>query len=111
MSADELLRAFCYFLLFPAYTYFALIAWNRKQWLIAGGYGLLAMFFALLMSGLVLRHYYEPVPLLLVGNTAVVVLLTVTVTWRATMTMMDALRAIRLERTIGRRVEFRVDSD
>jgi hypothetical protein len=105
MNLDELLRAFCYFLLFPAYIYFALIAWNRKQYLIAGGYGLLALFFALLMFGLVIQYYYEPMPELLRISTGVVVLLALVVIWRATLTVAAIWRAI------GHKSDFRVDSD
>jgi hypothetical protein len=84
MSMDEAIRAFGYFLMFPAFTFFALIAFNRKQWLIAASYALLSAFFLLLLAGLVLRHYYAPIPALLTINTTIVAVLTLVVTWRAT---------------------------
>lgn len=109
MTIDELIRAFCYFLLFPAYTYFALIAYNRRAWSSAASHGLLAAFFCMLMFGLVLRHYYVPVPTLLYGNTAIVVALTIVVTWRATAIFMAALQAMMIECISGKRGELRID--
>ena len=105
MTIDEFVRTFCYFLLFPALLYIGLIAWNRRQRLVAVTYVALSMFFALLMVGLLLRHYYMPIPILLYGNTAVVIGLTYAVTWRATVLMMDALRSRVSEFVILREVD------
>lgn len=91
MTLDELIRAFCYFLVFPAFIFFGLIAYNRKQFLVAFGHFLLAAFFFLLLTGLVVRHYYQPVLVLLHLNTAVVAALTFAVTWRATAVMVAGL--------------------
>ena len=44
------------------------------------------------MVGMLLRHYYAPIPILLYSNTAIIIGLTFAVTWRATVLMMDALR-------------------
>jgi hypothetical protein len=93
MTPDELVRAFSYFVMFPSYVYFALIAWNRQQRLVALGYGLLSAFFGLLLAGLVLLHYREPVFPLLYANTGIVALLALAVTWRAMKTLVDALCA------------------
>ena len=90
MTVDEFIRAFGYFIMFPAYFYFALIAWNRQQRLVAMSYGLLSAFFGMLLAGLVLLHYREPVMPLLYANTGIVALLALAVTWRATMTVVDA---------------------
>jgi len=84
MSMDEAVRAFGYFLMFPAYAFFGLIAFNRKQWLVAVSYFLLSAFFFLLLAGLVLRHYVAPLPVLLSIDTGIVATLTAVVTWRAT---------------------------
>ena len=103
MSIDELLRAFSYFLIFPAYIFFGFIHYNRRQHLVAVGHFLLGAFFMLLMVGLILRHYYVPIPALLYANTTVVVALTVVVTWRATVVAMASLTesmAIKLEREL-----------
>jgi hypothetical protein len=91
MTPDEFLRAFAYFIMFPAYFYFALIAWNRQQRLVAISYALLSAFFGLLLAGLVLLRYAEPIRPLLYVNTGVVLVLAGAVTWRATMTVVDAL--------------------
>lgn len=90
MTLDEFVRAFGYFIMFPAYLYFALIAWNRRQRLVAVSYGLLSAFFGLLLAGLVLLHYREPVFPLLYINTGIVAALAIAVTWRATVTLIDA---------------------
>ena len=105
MTIDELVRTFCYFLLFPAFLYIGLITWNRGQRLIASAYFMLSMFFALVMIGMLLRHYYMPIPVLLFGNTAVIIGLTFAVTWRATALMMDALRSRVSEFVILREVD------
>ena len=91
MTIDEFARAFAYFIMFPAYFYFALIAWNRQQRLVAISYALLSAFFGLLLAGLVLLHYAEPIRPLLYVNTGVVLVLAGAVTWRATVTVVDAL--------------------
>ena len=91
MSFDELLRAFCYFLIFPAFTFFGFLHFNRRQRLVAVGHFLLGAFFLLLMVGLVTRHYYQPITVLLYANTIVVVALTVVVTWRATVLVVASL--------------------
>ena len=65
MSFDEWVRAFCYFLMFPAFVYFGLIAHNRRQFLVGLSYFALGAFFLLLLVGLVLGHYYYPIPALL----------------------------------------------
>ncbi len=105
MTIDELVRTFCYFLLFPALLYIGLISWNRRQRWVAATYVMLSAFFALLMVGLLLRHYYAPIPVLLYGNTAIVIGLTFAVTWRATVLMMDALRSRVSEFVILREVD------
>ena len=105
MTIDEFVRTFCYFLLFPALLYIGLIAWNRRQRWIAATYVMLSAFFALLMIGLLLRHYYTPIPVLLYCNTAVVIGLTFAVTWQATVLMMDALRSRVSEFVILREVD------
>lgn len=91
MTYDEWIRAFCYFLLFPAYIYFGLITYNRRQFGVAATYFGLAAFFVLLFAGLVLGHYHHPIPLLLSVNTGVVIVVTVVTTWRATAIMLAAL--------------------
>lgn len=91
MAFDELIRAFCYFLIFPAYIYFGLITWNRRQFGVALTYFGLAAFFFLLFAGLLLRHYQHPIPVLSTVNTCVVVMLTVITTWRTTSILMTAL--------------------
>lgn len=93
MTYDEWVRAFCYFLIFPAYIYFGLITWNRRQFGVAMTYFGLAAFFLLLFMGLVLGHYHHPIPLLLNVNTGVVVVLTAVTTWRSTSIMLSALVA------------------
>lgn len=103
MANDEMLRAFCYFLIFPAFIFFGFVHFNRRQHLVAVGHFLLGIFFMLLMLGLVLRHYYYPIPALLYANTSVVVALTVVVTWRATVLAVGSLAesmAIHLEREL-----------
>ena len=106
MTLDEFVRTFCYFLLFPAFLYIGLISWNRRQWLVAAMYVLLSCFFALVMVGMLLRHYYVPIPILLYGNTAIAIGLTFAVTWRATVLMMDALRSRVSEFVILREVDL-----
>lgn len=106
MTVDEWVRAFCYFLMFPAFIYFALIAWNRRQRLVASSYFALAAFFLLLLVGLVLGHYHRPIPVLLQVNTGVVVVLCTLVTWRATTTMMTALLAAHVESVVLREAEY-----
>lgn len=91
MTIDEFARAFAYFIMFPAYFYFALIAWNRQQRLVAISYALLSAFFGLLLAGLVLLHHASPIRSLLYANTVVVLVLAGAVTWRATVTVLDAL--------------------
>lgn len=91
MMIDEWVRAFCYFLIFPAFLYFGLISWNRRQLGVALTYFTLSGFFLLLFVGLVLGHYREPIPALLMVNTGVVVALTLAVTYRATAIMLAAL--------------------
>lgn len=93
MSYDEWVRAFCYFLIFPAFIYFGLITYNRRQWMVAATYFTLSGFFLLLFVGLVLGHYYRPIPALLTVNTVVVVATAVAVTFRATLLMLAALRS------------------
>ena len=93
MMLDERVRAFCYFLIFPAYIYFGLITWNRRQFGVAATYFGLAAFFLLLFVGLVRGHYHHPIPVLLQVNTGVVVVLTAVTTWRATSIMLSALVA------------------
>ena len=103
MSVDELLRAFCYFLIFPAFTFFGFVHFNRRQRLVAVGHFLLSAFFLLLMIGLVTRHYYQPITVLLYANTIVVLLLTIVVTWRATVIVVasaTAHMAVSLEREL-----------
>ena len=105
MTIDEFVRTFCYFLLFPALLYIGLISWNRRQRLVAAMYVLLSVFFALVMVGMLLRHYYAPIPILLYSNTAIIIGLTFAVTWRATVLMMDALRSRVSEFVILREVD------
>ena len=103
MSVDELIRAFCYFLIFPAFTFFGFIHFNRRQRLVAVGHFLLGGFFLLLMVGLVTRHYYQPIMGLLYANTVLVLLLTGVVTWRATVIVVasaTAHMAISLEKEL-----------
>lgn len=95
MTLDETIRAFCYFIMFPAYTYFGLVNWNRAQRMRATANGLLSIFFFMLFLGLVLRHYYVPVPALLYLNTTVVVLLALATAWRATLIALAAFREWR----------------
>ena len=106
MTLDEFVRTFCYFLLFPAFLYIGLIAWNRRQRLVAVTYVALSMFFALVMVGMLLRHYYAPIPILLYSNTALIIGLTLVVTWRATVLMMGALRSRVSEFVILREVDL-----
>jgi len=91
MMIDEWVRAFCYFLIFPAFLYFGLIAWNRRQLGVSMTYFTLSGFFLFLFVGLVLGHYHRPIPTLLAVNTWIVVALTLAVTYRATAIMLAAL--------------------
>ncbi len=93
MMLDEWIRAFCYFLMFPAFVYFGLIARNRRQFTVAATYLGLGAFFLLLLVGLVTGHYHHAIPALLNINTGVVVVLCAVVTWRATSIMLAALLA------------------
>lgn len=91
MTVDELIRAFYYFLMFPAYMYFALVAWNRRERLVAGIYMLLSCFFLFLLIGLSTRHYYQPLAPLLHINTGIVVVMALVVGWRATLLLLSVL--------------------
>jgi len=90
MTIDETIRAFCYFIMFPAYTYLGLVNWNRSQRMRATANVMLSLFFFLLFLGLVIRHYYVQVPTLVYLNTIIVVLLAFVTTWRATLIAMEA---------------------
>ena len=91
MTIDELLRAFCYFLIFPAFMYFALVSWNRRERLVSGIYMLLSWFFLFLLIGLSTRHYYQPLVPLLHINTGIVVAMALVVGWRATVLLLSVL--------------------
>lgn len=91
MTVDELIRAFCYFLMFPAYMYFALVAWNRRERLVAWIYMILSWFFLFLLIGLSTRHYYQPLVPLLHINTGIVVAMALAVGWRATALLLAVL--------------------
>ena len=106
MTYDEWIRAFCYFLIFPAFTYFGLITFNRRQYMIASTYFTLGAFFLLLFVGLVLGHYHEPITGLLFLNTAIVVATALAVTYRATVLMLSALLASRIEATIHQELDY-----
>lgn len=106
MMLDEWIRAFCYFLMFPAFIYFGLIAYNRRQFLVGLSYFALGAFFLLLLVGLVLGHYHHPIPALLQIDTGVVVVLCAVVTWRATTIMVAALLSSHVESVIVREAEY-----
>lgn len=91
MMLDEWVRAFCYFLMFPAFIYFGLISYNRRHISVALTYFGLGGFFLLLLVGLVTGHYHHAIPALLQLNTGIVVVLCAVVTWRATSIMLAAL--------------------
>lgn len=91
MMLDEIIRAFCYFLMSPAFLYFSLIAWNRRQYWVSIGYGALSLFFGLLLAGLVLLRSVGAVPALVHINTGVVVILAIATTWRATLIFVSAV--------------------
>ena len=91
MTPDELVRALSYFLMFPAYTYFSLIAWNRQQRLVALSYALMSAFFCMLLVCVVANSHGVFVPTLRYLNTGIVAALAVAVTYRAAMTLVDAL--------------------
>lgn len=100
MTLDGWVRAFCYFLMFPAFVYFGLIAYNRRQILVGLSYFALGMFFLLLLVGLVLGHYARPIPALLQVNTGVVIVLCALVTWRATKIMVAAVLCTHIVGTV-----------
>lgn len=104
MTIDETIRAFCYFIMFPAYIYFGLVNWNRGQFMRSIANWLLSAFFFLLFLGLVLRHYYVPVPALLYLNTTIVVMLAAVTAWRATLIAMAAFRAWRSNSQSGHNI-------
>ena len=106
MTYDEWIRAFCYFLIFPAFTYFGLITFNRRQFMVASTYFTLGGFFLLLFVGLVLGHYHRPIPAMLYLNTAIVVATDIAVTFRATVLMLSALMASRIEGTILQELDY-----
>lgn len=91
MTIDETIRAFAYFLMFPAYTYFALIAWNRQQRLVSLSYALMSAFFCMLLVSVVCNSHGVFVPSLRYLNTGIVAALAGAVTYRAAMTLVDAL--------------------
>lgn len=106
MMLDEWIRAFCYFLMFPAFVYFGLIAYNRRQYLVGLSYFSLGAFFLLLLIGLVLGHYHRPIPILLQINTAVVIVLCAVVTWRATSIMVAALLSAHVRSIVIQEIEY-----
>jgi len=102
MTIDEVIRAFSYFMIFPAFTFFSLIFWNQKQRVISIAYGALATFFALMMLGLVLGGFRAENISFLYVNTVVVIILAIAVTYRATMIVWSVInicveRAIRIQ--------------
>lgn len=72
MTWDEVLRSFWYGVLFPGFGYLSMVAWNQKQRKRSIMYGLLSMFFLLLLAGLVLLRFYTPSRPLLYINTGVI---------------------------------------
>jgi len=72
MTWDEFARAFWYGVLFPGFGYLSMIAWNQRQRKRAVMYGLLSIFFLLLLGGLVLLRFYAPWRPLLHINTGVI---------------------------------------
>ena len=95
MTIDETIRAFCYFVMFPAYTYLGMVNWNQSHRVRAMSNALLSVFFFLLFLGMVLRHYYVPVPTLVYLNTIVVVLLAIATSWRVTLIAIAVFREWR----------------
>lgn len=83
MSADETIRAICYFLMFPAYCYFGLIAYNRREYTVAIFYFSLSAFFALMLFGLSLGAYRQQFLPFLYLNTVVIVIMTAAVVVRS----------------------------
>lgn len=73
MTALEFARTVGYAVTAPALLYFAFIHWNQGHRSAAMAIGGFALFFSLLMAGLVLVTYFEPVSELLTFNSAVVV--------------------------------------
>ena len=88
MSWDEAIRAFWYAMLFPGFWYLAMIALNQRQKMRCAIYASLAVFFLLLLIGLVLLRYWRPVPLLLHLNTGVV-------SWLGVMVLAQCTRYVR----------------
>ena len=72
MTWDEFARAFWYGVLFPGFGYLAMIAYNQGQRKRAITFGLLSVFFLLLLIGLVLLRFWQPSRQLLHINTGVI---------------------------------------
>ena len=83
MTVDELIRALCYFLMFPAYFYFGLIAYNRREYAVTLFYFSLSVFFALMLFGLSLGAYRMQFLPFLYLNTGVIVIMTTAVLARS----------------------------
>ena len=79
MSIDEMIRATSYVILSPCLGYLGMVAHNRQERWWSFVAWLLAVFFLLLMVGLVLLRAGYVVPVLVRINTGVVVALTVLV--------------------------------
>ena len=73
MTYLEMARTIGYALFAPSLLYFAFIHWNKGERSAAVALGGLSLFFSILMAGLVLVSYFEPVPELLILNTGVIV--------------------------------------
>jgi hypothetical protein len=83
MSIDETIHAICYFLMFPAYFYFGLIAYNRRERIIALFYFSLSVFFAFMLFNLSLGVYFRQLLPFFYINTGVIVIMTIAVLSRA----------------------------
>jgi hypothetical protein len=83
MTCDEAVRALCYFVMFPAYFYFGMIAHNRREYTVALFYYSLSCFFALMLFGLSLGAYRYQFQTFLYLNTGVIVIMTTAVLARS----------------------------
>lgn len=79
MSWDEFARAFWYGVLFPGFGYLGMIAYNQAQRKRAIMYALLSCFFLLLLIGLVLLRFFQPMRQLLHINTGIITALGIVV--------------------------------
>jgi hypothetical protein len=94
MTIDEAIRATSYSLMIPAFTFFALMHWNRQKRVVAIAYAALAVFFVLILFSLIVGGYdtfrLRYLEYLYI-NTVVVVVMAAAVAFRATRIVWRAL--------------------